>query len=188
MNQKEREEAEKLANSFMDLHEDLMFIYKHNMVRSTARINNIIRYAMIGIVVMMLAMLALVATFTTRMGSITNYMEVMADDMQGMRNDFGKVTLDMRAIQAAVAEMDTFVQPMPAMFESVGGMGDNMSKMRGDLVTVADSMNRIQSVMLSMGANLQAMDQKLIDMTGAVGGISRDVDQMSRPMSIMPNN
>jgi hypothetical protein len=60
--------------------------------------------------------------------------------------------------------------------------------MRGDLVTVAESMERIQNRMLSMGRNLRDMDRKLIDLSGAVGGIGYDVDVMSRPMSVMPNN
>ncbi len=188
MNPKEKEEAEQLANSFMDLHEDLLFIHKHNLVRNSSRINNIIRYAMVGMAVIMLAMLALVATFTTRMDSITTYMVAMATDMEGMRHDFGVVTQNMQSLEYAVTNMDGYVSPMPAIFNSVDAMGENMSEMRGDLVTVAESMTRIQSRMLSMGRNLQQMDRKLTDLSGAVGGIGQDVDVMSRPMSILPNN
>ena len=50
------------------------------------------------------------------------------------------------------------------------------------------AVERIQNRMLSMGRNLQNMDRKLIDLSGAVGGIGYDVDVMSRPMSVMPNN
>jgi len=188
MTPKEREEAEQLANSFMDLHEDLLFVHKHNLMRNSAQINNIIRYAMIGIVVMMLAMLALVATFTTRMDSITSYMVNMADDMQRMRGDFSGVTDNMRSLEAAVTKMNGFVKPMPSIYGSVDAMGANMQTMRGNLVTVADSMANIQTRMQSMGRHLQEMDRKLIDLSGAVGGIGHDVDIMSRPMSIMPNN
>lgn len=190
MNESERQEAERLANSFMDLYEDMMFFYKHNVVPSTARINDIIRYTMVGMVVMMIAILALVATFTSRKGAITSDMTDMATNMERMHSDFTRVTEDMRNMQTAVARMDGYVRPMPAMLESVGGMGDNMGRMRNDLLTVAENMQEIQVRMLSMGRNLQAMDQKLVDMSGAVGGIGHDVDIMSRPrpMSILPNN
>lgn len=187
MNETQRQQAEQLANSFMDLHEDLMFIYKHNMVRSTTRINNIIRYAMVGLVVIMLAMLALVFTFTSRMGAITEHMTTMADDMQQMHANFTGVAEHMRTMQGAVARMDAYVEPMPAMFASVGAMGDNMSTMRADLLAVAQSMGNIEGRMRSMGGNLAAMDQKLSDMSGAVGGTARDVNILSRPMSIFPN-
>lgn len=188
MTPEEREEAELVANQFMDLHEDLMFIFKHNMVRSTTRINSIIRYAMVGMVVMMLAMLALVATFTTRMDSITAYMVAMADDMQEMRVDFNAVTAEMRTMETSVAALDGYVEPMPSIFSSVDAMSLNMTSMREDLASVAGDMGRIQDRMGSLGGSLQAMDRKLIDMSGAVGGIGRDVNIMSRPMSILPNN
>lgn len=188
MTPEQRKEAEQLANNFMDLHEDLLFIHKHNLIRNSAHVNNIIRYAMIGMVVMMIAMLALVATFTTRMDEITSYMVIMADDMQRMRGDFSGVTENMRSLETAVVKMDGFVKPMPSIYGSVDAMGGNMQVMRGDLVTVAESMANIQNRMLSMGRHLQEMDRKLIDLSGAVGGIGHDVNIMSRPMSIMPNN
>ncbi|MCF7994501.1 hypothetical protein [Lamprobacter modestohalophilus] len=188
MTPEERDEAEQVANRFMDLHEDLMFIFKHNMVRSTSRINSIIRYAMVGMVVMMLAMLALVATFTTRMDSITSYMVEMADDMQRMREDFDNVNAIMRSMEQSVVAMDGYVAPMPSIFSSVDAMSVNMSRMREYLGSVEGDMDRIQVRMVSLGGALQAMDQKMIDMSGAIGGIGRDVNIMSRPMSILPNN
>lgn len=188
MTPEQREEAEQVAHRFMDLHEDLMFIFKHNMVRSNLRINSIIRYAMVGMVVLMLAMLALVATFTTRMDAITTYMEEMADDMQRMRKDFDRVTLEMRSMETAVGTMDEHVTPMPSMYVSVDQMSGDMSRMREDIGSVAASMGQIQQRMLTLGGHLQSMDLKLGAMGGAVGGIGHDVNIMSRPMSILPNN
>ncbi|MBK5968490.1 MULTISPECIES: hypothetical protein [Thiorhodovibrio] len=184
----DRTATEDAANRFMDLHEDLMFVFKHNMVRSTTRINNIIRYAMLGMVVMMIAMLALIATFTSRMDKITFYMVEMADDMQRMRSDFDRVNRDMLTMEQAVVEMDTQVSTMPSIYQSVAGMGNNMGSMREDILTIAERMDFIEQHMTSIGATLYTMDRQLIDMTGNVGGIGRDVDIMSRPMSIFPNN
>lgn len=184
----DRTATQDAANRFMDLHEDLMFVFKHNMVRSTTRINNIIRYAMLGMVVMMLAMLALIATFTSRMGKITFYMVEMAEDMQSMRTDFDRVNQAMLTMEQAVVEMDTQVSAMPGIYHSVDGMGDNLGGMRVDVQNIAGRMDFIQERMTSIGATLHTMDRQLIDMTGTVGGIGRDVDIMSRPMSIFPNN
>ena len=176
MNPQEREEAEQLANRFMDLHEDLLFIHKHNLIRNSSRVNNIIRYAMVGMVMMMVAMLALVATFTTRMDSITSYMRRMATDMEVMRHDFGGVTQDMRSLEHSVTRMDGHVAPMPRIYDSVDAMGGNMSEMRGDLVTVAESMARIQNRMLSLGRNLQEMRCRRGHRPGRRHHVASDVD------------
>ncbi|MBK1649701.1 hypothetical protein [Rhabdochromatium marinum] len=176
------------ADRFMDLHQDMMFVFKHNSVRSTTRINRIIRFTMIGMVVMMLAMLALVATFTSRMDEITRYMVNMADDIQQMRAAFDSVTADMEGMEQAVVQMDTKVATMPSMFHSVDAMGGHLGGMREDILSVAGQMDLIENHMISIGNTLYTMDRQLIDMTGTVGGIGRDVDVMSRPLSIFPNN
>lgn len=188
MSLEDHKATEDAANRFMDLQEDLMFVFKHNMVRSTTRINSIIRYAMLGMVVMMLAMLALVATFTTRMDKITHYMVGMAEDMASMRENFDRVTSDMLTMEQAVDSMDIQVRSMPSIFQSVDAMGGHLGTMREDILSVADTMELIQGRMGSIAVTLHAMDRQLIDMTNAVGGIGRDVDIMSRPMSIFPNN
>lgn len=186
MDHTSRKEAEQIANKVMDLYEDMLFIHKHNLFRNAAQINNIIRYSMMGMAVTMGVMLALVATFTTRMDEITAYMATINYHMTGMREDFDQVTTSMRSMEKAVLEMEGFVAPMPAMYNSVQAMGANMQTLRGNLVTLAESMERIQNRMLSMGGNLQQMDRKLIDLSGAVGGIGQEVDRMARPMAILP--
>ncbi len=108
--------------------------------------------------------------------------------MERMRGDFGGVTNNMHSLEATVVKMEGFIEPMPSIYGSVDAMGENMQVMRDDLVAVSESMARIQNRMLSMGGHLQAMDRKLIDLSGAVGGIGQDVNIMSRPMSVMPNN
>ncbi len=188
MTPRQREEAERLANHLMDLHEDLLFIHWHNLVHNSNQLNHLIRYAMIGMMVMMIALLALVATFTARMDHITRYMVTMAEDMQSMRVDFSDVTQNMHALSDSVQQMDGFIAPMPAIYGSVDAMGEHMATMRGNLVKVSETMDRIQHRMHTMGQHLMEMDRKLIDLSGAVGSIGRDVDILSRPMSILPNN
>jgi tetrahydromethanopterin S-methyltransferase subunit G len=122
---------EELAERVMDLQEDRLFVYKRFMVRNNKHMTRVIRLSMFGIVILLLAMIMLVSTFTTHMVSITAYMESMAADMSGMRTDFRQVTKRMRSLENSVVVIDQYVAAMPSIYRSVTGMGGEYGRDAG---------------------------------------------------------
>jgi len=125
MDQKQISEIGALAHRVMDLQEDRLFVYKRFMMHGDKQLTRIIRLSLFGVVVLLVAMILLAGTFTTRMDTITLRMGEMSRDVSGMSADFAQVTKRMTSLESAVSRMNQHVAEVPSIRHhlTVGSLG-----------------------------------------------------------------
>ena len=68
-------------------------------LRIARRTTQLIRFTLIGLVVLGLAMFVLIWTLTSNMSNITSHMSKISGDMRSMRADFHQVAVDVTSIR-----------------------------------------------------------------------------------------
>lgn len=142
----------------MDNFQQAMQLREDFSLRIAKRTTQIIRFGMIGMLLLAAAMFFLIYILMGNMQAITDHMIDMSGYMQNMSQRFDSITGDMQVMRTAMQSMEQNVQAMPQM-------GQDMTQ-----------MNR------SMGH----MSQNFGVLTNQVGAMTHDVNQMSRPMHFFP--
>jgi hypothetical protein len=128
----------------------------------------------------------LIFSLILSMGVITDRMEVMKNQVVGMRGNFDQVTERMAAIDQSVGHMTGNVAEMP-------GMEQHMQQMRGDFAVMTRAMEGIAPDMQVIDQTLARMDVDVAQMNNVFGHLNlnvfsmgRDVNTMSSPMRMLP--
>ncbi len=180
-------QLEKIACNIMASFQHMLAHQEQVVIRIGRRTTQIVRFTMFGLVIILVAMLFLVNTFTSEMGSITNSMDNMLHNMARMDENFVQVAHNMQNMQSSVNQMRQYVATMPTINQSVQGMGEDMQTLDTFMSSIELHMASIEQHMQLMQQDVQQMNAKFFDLNNAVGFMGHNVKQMSRPMSMFPN-
>lgn len=139
------------------------------------------------IIRIVLTLLAVVSIYlvglTINMGQDLAKMITSLDDMYV---EFGAMSEDMRKITTHVENMGGNINGMPAI-------GDNMQLLSSDvggMLTSMQTINRDMSIMHTnithVGQGTSEMAYRFYNVQKVVGTMGNDIEQMLRPMDIMP--
>lgn len=177
---------DKMAHHFMESLECLLTHQQQVVLRIGRRTTQMLRFTAIGSVVLVVAMLFLVHTFTSRMDSITASMDHMLNNMAHMHGNFGQVAHNVQDMEVAVAALRQHVATMPNISHSVAGLGTDMQGMDGYMDDIGQSVASMEQMVSSLRQDMNLMHGKFVDLNRSVGSMGRNVNQMSRPMSMFP--
>lgn len=177
---------DKMAHHFMESLESLLTHQQQVVLRIGRRTTQMLRFTAIGSVVLVVAMLFLVYTFTSRMDSITASMDHMLNDVAQMHGNFGQVAQNVQDMELAVTALRQYVATMPNISHSVAGLGNDMQGMDGYMYDIELSVASMEQMVSSLRQDMYLMHAKFVDLNRSVGSMGRNVNQMSRPMSMFP--
>jgi prophage DNA circulation protein len=155
-------------------------------IRIARRTTQIIRFSVITILLLAVAMFYLISTLTDNMNNITERMVLMADYMEKMNRQFASVADNMDAMKQAVDNMSRYVSVLPAMNNAVIGMREDMSKMGLDMKKMNQSMALMEKSMGMMSTDMANMSYQFTGLNQYVGQMGYNVDRMASPMRLFP--
>ncbi len=102
-----------------------------------------------------------------------------------MADNLSSMSVSVQALSANVGNMDRQIEEMVAKIGNMdghtGSIAMTMHGMHQTMVEVSEKMNTLQPLLL----NIAEMNQSMKAMTMNTGVMTRDVNNMSRPMSMM---
>jgi len=158
-------------------------------LRIAKRTTQIIRFTLLGMAILGIAMFFLIWTLTNNMNQITDHMSVMSKDIKAMRMDFHQVATDVKSISKDI----TFVRKdISALNHSLAFMQTDLSKlnqsvagMGGNILTIRRILAQMDKSIHKMDLSVNGLDQKVGLLTISVGGMSGNISRMSRDMHTM---
>jgi len=174
-----------VRDSMHDFHES-MRLREELSIRIAKRTTLIIRFSMLGMLVLGIAMFTLIFTLTSNMNDITKRMIQMSSDMQNMNTQFVLVVENMENMNASINDMRNAIQTMPKMAESVNKMGDGFPILISDLSRITEHTYAIQGNMGNMTKDMANMSRQFTQLNHSVGNMGYNVNQLARPMKVMP--
>lgn len=174
-----------VRDSMHDFHQS-MRLREELSVRIGKRTTQIIRFSMISMLSLGVAMFYLIYTLTANMHDITDRMIQMSSDMQDMNTQFVLVVKNMEHMKYSIEDMKGYIQTMPQMASSVNNMGDSFPAL---ISHISDITNHTQSMKGDMGVMAQDManmSQQFTHLNYSVGVMGYNVNHLSRPMKMMP--
>jgi len=159
-------------NSSMKMREDLS-------LRIGRRTTQIIRFTMIAMTILGLAMFYLIHTLTSDMLHITQHMDEMSGYMKDMSLNFRAVATSVEEMKLSVDRMNVFMEAIPTMNTSVAQMSTDINKMTGDMKKMNDNMT-------TMSFDMANMSMQFVRVNGKLGSMGYDVNRMSSPMRFFP--
>lgn len=131
-------------------------------------------------------MFFLIGTLLLDMGTITNRMAVMADDVAAMKRDFDQVSTVMTSIDKSVVNMSNNIAVIPVMDEQLVGINRNFTLMTGAMGEVTQDVTEIDRLLGRMDYDMAHMNNLFSYMNHNVLFMGRDVNTLSSPMRMMP--
>jgi DNA-binding protein YbaB len=180
-----REVAEVVESAMREFNE-AMKLREALSIRIGRRTTQIIRFSLIGMVLLMALMFHLILTLTSNMNDITKRMNSMAVYMDNMSKNFTSVADNVKAMRFSVDGMQEHIQVMGTMNLAMVSMKDSMLKMSGDMKNMNDNMAAMQKSMGRMSMDMGNMSYQFTSLTGYVGVMEQNVDRMASPMRMMP--
>ncbi len=162
-------------------------------LRIAKRTTQVVRFTMLGLIVLGLGMFFLIWTLTNTMGNITGYMSEVSSDMKGMRadihqvssnvksisDDFTWVRKDMNMLNSSVAFMQ---QDISKLNKNVGGMGTNLVTIRKILAQMDKSIHHMDINITGLNESVNILSLSVGGMSGNISRMTRDINTMTAPM------
>lgn len=155
-------------------------------LRIGKRTTQIIRFSLIALIFLAVAMFALIHTLTENLSEITV-------QTREMSQNFSRVTATIHQMQTNVARMDEHMEhirqhtaAMNHSIQYVPAMSQHVAVMGGELQEVRKDMSRLQQSVSAMTGNISRIDQGFYHLNNQMGGIGHDVDTLSSPMQFFP--
>jgi len=128
----------------------------------------------------------LIGTLVLAMGTITDRMKMMAEDVGSMKHDFDQVSALMKGMDASVVNMSNNIKVIPEMATQVAGMNGNFTEMVGAMQRITPEVGNIDHLLGGMDKNMDHMNGLFGHMNRNVLFMSRDVNTLSSPMRMIP--
>lgn len=154
--------------------------------RANQRTQLIGRISLFTILLLTPPVFYLIWTLVLAMGVITDRMEVMQGEVDGMAQDLTEVASRMVEINGSVARMTENIAVLPPMEQRLGGMRADLGSMAGGMSTIAPNVHAIDQTLGGMQQNMGRMDQVMGFLNQDMFRMRHNVNQMSSPMRMMP--
>jgi hypothetical protein len=144
-------------------------------VRIGRRTTQIIRFGMLGLVVLSLLMFYLVHALTGSFARMGEDMHTIAADMRRINGEVARMTGAVQALHGTVAAMEASVRAVPGLEQAAGGMRDSVQ-----------IMPQMQSSVDGLRQDMRLLNEQLGLMNSTVGGMGFNMHQLSKPMRWFP--
>ena len=155
-------------------------------IRIGRRTTQIIRFGMLGLSILGLALFYLIFILTKDFSNITTHMTVMSGYMNRIDNNFTTVAGTINRVQETLLVLNESITVMPALNSSVGNMDHNLGVLSTDLHAMVEQIQYMNGNVASMAGSLQFLNNQFTDMNHIVGNMAANMNQMAKPMKIFP--
>jgi hypothetical protein len=128
----------------------------------------------------------LIGTLMSDMGTISEQMGIMRDDVAAIKTDFDEVAVLMSGMDNAVSNMTHSIEVVPLMSTEAAGMNNNFSLMVGAMNGITPNVSEIDRLLAVMDYDMAHMSNLFDHINRHVLFMGRDVNTMSGPMRMMP--
>lgn len=155
-------------------------------IRIGRRTTQIIRFGMIGMSILGLALFYLIFILTKDFSNITTHMTEMSGYMHNMEKNFTTVAGTITQVHETLLVLNDSITVMPALNSSVGNMDNNLGVLSSDLHAMVEQIQYMNVNVTSMAGNMQILNNQFTDMNRTVGAMSGNVHDMAKPMRVFP--
>ncbi len=149
-------------------------------VRIGKRTTGFLRALALSLLIMGVILTYLITTLKGNIGGFLDEMQVMADNMDKMTVAVSNMDKTMSSMSKD--EMQVMAYNMGKMTVAVSNMDKTMSSMSNRL----DSMPEMAQDTLIMADQITGMRQEIENINYTLGGMSNDMDKISKPMRMFP--
>jgi len=155
-------------------------------IRIGRRTTQIIRFGMIALSILGLALFYLIFILTKDFSNITTHMTAMSGNMSNMERSFTTVAGTITQVERTLVRLNEHITVMPALNDSVGSMDSNLGLLRTDLHSMVEQIEYMNGNVLNMTNSMQVLNNQFNDMNRTVGNMAANMHQMAKPMKILP--
>jgi uncharacterized protein YoxC len=191
-NNNTREVAEIVESAMREFNES-MYHREQLSIRIGKRTTQIIRFGMVGMLALGLALFYLVFILAKDFSAITEHMDDMSGYMDTMDKNFVVVAQTMPRMQTTLDRLNENITVMPALSQSVGSMDSNLGNLSSDMHTMVDQLNQMNislgnmtNSVANMTGSMLVLNNQFTDMNRIVGRMSGNVNDMAKPMRAFP--
>jgi len=184
-NNNSREVAEIVESALRNFNEGMAH-REQLSIRIGRRTTQIIRFGMISMLMLGLALFYLIFILTKDFGAITVHMDDMSGYMSNMNQNLSVVTKTLGQVDQTMAVLNDSVMVMPALSRSVDSMDSNLGTLSSDMHIMVGQLDDMNSSVSNMTMSMQILNNQFVDMNRTVGHMSGNVNQMAKPMKVFP--
>ncbi len=184
-NNNPREVAEIVENALRNFNEGMAH-REQLSIRIGRRTTQIIRFGMLSMMMLGLALFYLIFILTKDFSTITGHMDDMTGFMRNMDQNFVVVAKTLTRVEQTMTVLNNSVMVMPAIGRSVDNMDSNLGALSSDLNFVVGHLQQMNGNVLSMASSMHILNNQFADMNRTVGHMSGNVNQMAKPMKAFP--
>jgi hypothetical protein len=129
--------------------------------------------------VMALAVVVQIWSMRADLMALVGIMDGMFTDFQGMAADMEAMTGTVAAIQSRVADLPSVATDLTEIHAAVGQMDGATGTMNLNVTALSSELSRLRATTAEMTGHFQEVQR-------VVGGMGYDVEQMLRPLSVLP--
>ena len=155
-------------------------------IRIGRRTTQIIRFGMLGLSILGLALFYLIFILTKDFSNITTHMTAMSSYMQQMEASFITVAGTIGEVNDTMQTLNESITVMPALNTSVRSMDGNLGTLSTDMHALVAQIEYMNGNVANMAGNLQLLNAQFTDMNRIVGSMSGNVHDMAKPMKMFP--
>lgn len=155
-------------------------------IRIGRRTTQIIRFGMLGLSILGLALFYLIFILTKDFSNITTHMTAMSGYMQQMETSFITVAGTIGEVNDTMQTLNESITVMPALNTSVRSMDGNLGTLSTDMHALVAQIEYMNSNVANMTGNLQLLNAQFTDMNRIIGSMSGNVHDMAKPMKMFP--
>ena len=155
-------------------------------IRIGRRTTQIIRFGMIALSILGLALFYLIFILTKDFSNITTHMIEMSGYMNSMEKNFTSVAGTITQVESTLVRLNEHITVMPALNDSVGSMDSNLGLLRTDLHSMVEQIEYMNGNVLNMANSMQVLNNQFNDMNRTVGNMAANMHQMAKPMKVLP--
>ncbi|MCK5877577.1 MAG: hypothetical protein KAG43_08075 [Candidatus Marithrix sp.] len=163
------------------------------IVRIGTQTTQIIKFSMIGLGVLTVAVFTLIIILLADMGDIsqrldevTGYMRAINQNIVVVGDNVSGMTNSIDLVKNSIDDMDTNVAFMPTL-------NDSVTKISSNMIAINNSINKMTNHIDSLTINIDEMGTNMAIMTHQVGSLNNNlavmghnVDRMAAPMKMFP--
>ena len=155
-------------------------------IRIGRRTTQIIRFGMIGMSILGLALFYLIFILTKDFSNITTHMTEMSGYMHNMEKNFTTVAGNITQVHETLLVLNDSITVMPALNSSVANMDSNLGALSSDLRSMVEQVQYMNGNVANMAGSMQVLNNQFTDMNHTVGSMAGNVHQMAKPMKAFP--
>ena len=184
-NNNTREVAEIVENALRNFNEGMAH-REQLSIRIGIRTTQIIRFGMLSMLMLGLALFYLIFILTRDFSAITGHMDDMTGYMNNMDRNFVVVAESITRVDQTLTVLNEHITVMPALGQSVDNMDSNLGTLSSDMHSMVGQLEQMNGNVSNMAISLRILNNQFTDMNRTVDSMAGNMHQMAKPMKAFP--